>query len=470
MTRTAAEAQAAEHTPELRLPRPPGVFRRWLAAHPDTVDWIIVGAYLFGCAAMVAFSLIAGLSADLYTDIPADAADEMRMMTAFVTWPWVLVSAVIVALVAIALRLRRRYPLQGLILVSVLLVFEQGLLGVPNSVALVFLLYAVPVFRSVRAGWVGFALVALLNGLVLLLTKSSATGLIGPAGLAVSGPIGMRDSVILAVMNALWLLAVLMIAINLGNRRRYVEALIDRAHQLAREREQREQLAAAAERSRIAREMHDIVAHSLSVVVTLSEAASVAVDSQPEAAKRAMERASETGRSALVEMRRLLGVLNHEHEQGSSPRAPQPGLSQLHELTEGLRQAGLRVSVTESGVPAGDATQQLAVFRIVQEGLTNALRYAGRGAEARLTLEHRADGTRIELVDHGAREGSAERAIPGSGRGLEGAAERARMFGGFLEAGPHGSGWRVVAEVPIAPVASIPQQPTTMRQDEGDEA
>lgn len=468
-TPAAQHAVSPDFGVELRLPRPPGVFRRWLAAHPKAVDWIIVGTYLFGCSMMLAFELISGyVSTTFPEDLDPDAAASMGQFSSTLTWGWSVVRLLIVAITATALAKRRRFPVAGVIIVSLLMLIEQGMLAVPNSVAIVFLLYAVPVFRGVRLGWIAFGCATALNTLNMLFSGEEGGGLIGPAGLVVADGMDLRGSMVLAVLNGLWLLAVLMIGINLGNRRRYVEALIDRAHQLAREREQKAQLAAAAERSRIAREMHDIVAHSLSVVVTLSEAASVAVESQPRAAKSAMERAAETGRSALIEMRRLLGVLNSEEgDETEAPRAPQPGASQLHGLIEGFRQAGLRIATTEQGVPAGDATQQLAVYRIVQEGLTNSLRYAGRGADVRLALEHSSVGTHIEIVDSpvlpvsgagaggGASEGSGENsaltsaAIPGSGRGLAGACERARMFGGSLEAGPHGTGWRLRANVPI---------------------
>lgn len=473
------------NTPELRLPNPPGVFRRWLAAHPKLVDNTIVVTYLFGCALMIAFELMSGYATEVYTDIDPAAAAEMSANGAHLQWPWVLVSVLIVVATAFALAYRRRFPLTGLIVISLLLFLEQGLLVVPNSVALVFLLYAVPVYRSVLAGWIGLSFAVVTNTALVLFTGNSAAGAIGPAGIVASPVSDVRASITLAVLNALWLLAVLLIAINLGNRRRYIEALIDRAHQLAREREQRAQLAAAAERSRIAREMHDIVAHSLSVVVTLSEGASVTVQTKPEAAAIAMERAAETGRSALIEMRRLLGVLSETDgtlptaeqvhaAQLAAPRAPQPGLAQLRELVDGFWQAGLRVSLTESGVPLADATQQLAVFRIVQEALTNSLRYAGKGAEASVTIAHEHDGTRIDVIDTGRATASAQPdteavtpcTIPGSGRGLAGAAERARMFGGSLEAAPHGRGWRVRAHVPgnAAPPVQAPEPTPTVEQ------
>ncbi len=451
---------------ELRLPRAPGVIRRWLAAHPRFVDWFIVGGYLFGCALVISVDVFSGIVIDSLDAADPAAAEYLQARSAYLQWPWLLLSLLLIAVTAIALRLRRRYPLAGLVVVCAVLFFEQGLLVGPNSVALVFLLYAVPVYRGVAAGWLGLG-VALVTNLVLVqLTGGASTGLIGPAGIVIAeGPFGLAERVALHTANAVWLLAVLMVGINLGNRRRYVAALIDRAHQLAREREQRAQLAAAAERARIAREMHDVVAHSLSVVVTLSEAASVAADTQPEAAKRAMERAAETGRAALMEMRRLLGVLAEDGADGASSPvaalAPQPGLAQLSELVASFAEAGLSVAFAERGEPRGDAQQQLAVYRIVQEGLTNALRHAGPGARVELTIAHDTRASTVEVVDSGPAGGgpaggAVARGIPGSGRGLDGLAERVRLFGGELERGPRGPGWRLFASVPVSPVPVSP--------------
>lgn len=455
------------NNPELRLPKPPGMFRRWLAAHPRFVDGGIVVTYLFGCAMMLLFEVFNDISMQQIVELEdPDAVATLQQNSAVFGWPWALVLIAITLLTALALAYRRRFPFAGLIVVAFLFFFEQGMLVVPNSVALVFMLYAVPVYRSVRAGWFALAFAVLSQTVLALFTNASSGGFVGPVGFVTAGPLELRDSLIVSLMNAIWLLAVLMIAINLGNRRRYVEALIDRAHQLAREREQRAQLAAAEERSRIAREMHDIVAHSLSVVVTLSEAASVAVGTQPEAAANAMARAAETGRSALMEMRRLLGVLNEGEgsaetleematestdENLAAPRSPQPGMAQMRELIDGFRQAGLRVELTESGIPGDDATHQLAVYRIVQEALTNSLRYAGRGSEVKILISHDGESTTIEVIDSG-RRGTADettnKVIPGSGRGLTGATERARMFGGSLESKAHGAGWRLHAVVP----------------------
>ena len=475
-----AQPQLTEEDSELRLPRPPGVFRRWLAAHPRLVDWVIVGCYLFGCMLMMLIDGFSGYAAESFGDIPADTAEQMTARSSYLGTPVLLLALLTIAIVAVALVFRRRYPFIGLIVITLLLWIDFGALSFANSVALVFLLYAVPVYRSQRAGWFAYGSTLLSHVLYLFAAYATQRSVSAGDGIRISqnagsgnvflaqGPQSLGETIGMSVMTALWLLAVLMVGINVGNRKRYLAALIDRARQLAREREQRAELAAAAERARIAREMHDIVAHSLSVVVTLSEAASVAIDAQPVAAKQAMDRAAETGRSALTEMRRLLGVLNEDRgdeADRSAPLAPQPGVAQLPELIAGFVDAGLSVTVVEQGVPAGDAAQQLAVYRIVQESLTNALRHAGHGATATVTITHAAEETRIEVVDSGpvgadpAVGGSAEsRGIPGSGRGLAGAAQRAAVFGGTLDAGPHGRGWRLTASVPICQEPPAQQQ------------
>ncbi|NLB48028.1 MAG: two-component sensor histidine kinase [Microbacteriaceae bacterium] len=475
---------------ELAMPRPPGVFRRWMSEHPRIVDWIIVGTYLFGGALMLLIDVVAAASMQFFEEIDPDAAVDLGLRGAALGTPWLVVVAVCIALVALSLRYRRRYPLAGVLVISVVMCFDVGLVVAPNSVALIFLLFAVPIYRGVREAWIGYAAATLFGAMNVHL--GSFMGLIGPTGLQIADGGWLDvDRFSASILNALWLLTVVLIGINLGNRKRYVQALIDRAHQLVREREQRAQLAAAEERARIAREMHDIVAHSLSVVVTLSEAASVSVDSQPAAAKHAMERAAETGRQSLHEMRRLLGVLNDQdrtddtalsasgsgsavdatdvttpgsqpselrtdqHSRAEHPVAltePQPDLAQLGSLVDGFRDAGLHVTVSEQGVAHGDASHQLAVYRIAQEALTNALRYAGAGAHVSVTLTHDSTATTLTVTDNGSVSAAGSPSSPpplvGSGRGLAGARERARLFGGSLDASPLGRGWQVRAHLP----------------------
>lgn len=448
MPQTPPLLHASSPASATRLPKPPGVIRLWLAAHPRSMNATIVVCYLFG----------AGL---------LSLAD---WVTGGIKWHTLLVWVPLCGAVATALWFRTRMPMLGLILTVALSFFDVGGVEYANSVALIFFMYALPVYRSVSAGWIGYGITifGVVANVVLnaLLTPSRPPGIEGVT------TITPWVTILPAVV---WYFGVVMLGINMGNRRRYVAALVAHAEQLVRERTQQEQLAAAAERARIAREMHDIIAHSLSVVVTLTEAATVTLESQPKAAKHALERASETGRSALAEMRRLLGVLNEAplHEPPTSERSPQPGISDLSQLCEGFQDAGLRITRSESGVPTSDKGYNTAVYRIVQEALTNALRYAGQGTQVAIELEYGATETQITVTDSGRQAQHAENGqllasppwvippehtaphLPGTGHGLSGAQQRAAMFGGELTAGVHGTGWRVTARIPY-PMATSP--------------
>lgn len=438
---------------EVRLPRPPGVIRRAFAAHPRAVDIFIVASYLFGC-------LIMGFldSAEASNRLISQTSDPSSWFAvpAYLDGPIAIYSIFRVIVIATALYFRRRFPLTGLIAVSLMLFGDHGAQVVATSVAQYFLLYAVPVFRSVSAGWVAFGIALLSNTLVYVLQFGLPSP--GVTSVVMSTPTDWGLTVMAAVMNALWLLAVMMLGVNLGNRRRYVEAIIDRAHQLARERDQLAQLAVAEERSRIAREMHDIVAHSVSVMIALSEGASRAVEAAPGAAADAMQRSAETGRTALAEMRRLLGALQGPGDTAAE-LAPQPGISDIPQLVQGFRDTGLNLALDLDVGDLGDRGQELAIYRVVQESLTNVLRYAGLDATAMVGLRATQEGVQVHVRDYGRKPGIAgPTSGVGSGRGLAGLAERVRVFGGQIESGPttDGPGWTVDALFPTYPAA----QPT----------
>lgn len=440
---------------EVRLPRPPGVIRRALAAHPIVLDVFIVVWFIIGSLLGVLFDLLGAGAATSTGDIEFGIPRHLD-------WPLWPLAAVRVSVIGAALLFRRRAPLLGLIAAVVASFGDQGMQSLANGVAIMFLLYAVPVYRSVRAGWLGYV-IAVVGSLLQYLWESRSVfgmrvdGSVGPslaaeAGLATSP----TEFIGVSLLTGLWLLAIVMLGINLGNRRRYLEAIIDRAHQLARERTQLAQLAVAEERSRIAREMHDIVAHSVSVMIALSEGAARAAEAAPAAAADAMQRSAETGRTALGEMRRLLGAL-HGTEQ-SAELVPQPGIQDLPDLVRSFTNAGLRVSLDIVGEASGDRGQELAVYRVVQEGLTNVLRYAGTGARASVTVERAGARTTVEVRDHGKVSGAPMPVTGvGSGRGLTGLSERARVFGGHIESGPMpeqlGGGWRLWAVLPVSVAA-----------------
>lgn len=236
------------------------------------------------------------------------------------------------------------------------------------------------------------------------------------------------------------------LGVSIRQRRALVASLQERAARLEFERDQEGRLAAAAERARIAREMHDIVSHNLTVMIGLADGASYALSASPASSQSAMERVSQTGRQALGEMRRLLGVLRDEPQQEESTFEPQPGLDRLDELLARVEAAGIPVSIEVTGdphvLPGG---VQLTVFRVAQEALTNTLKHAGRPATAHLSLRCGADRVALEVIDTGGSAGALPpRPLPSGGRGLRGMRERAAAFGGELEAGPRPEGgWRV---------------------------
>jgi signal transduction histidine kinase len=233
------------------------------------------------------------------------------------------------------------------------------------------------------------------------------------------------------------------LGISVRQRRALLASRHERAARLEYERDQEGRLAAAAERNRIAREMHDIVAHNLSVMIALADGANYAREGAPERAAEATDRIAATGREALLEMRRLLGVLR----DGDDPelREPQPGLAELERVAERVSAAGVPVKLAIDGDPRSLADGvQLAVFRIAQEALTNTLKHALRPTEAFVDLRCAADRVQLDVTDTGARSVHAI----SEGRGLRGMRERAYAYGAELQAGPRAEGgWRVHMEL-----------------------
>lgn len=302
-----------------------------------------------------------------------------------------------------------------------------------------------------------------------------------PDGLTVRSPAEPLAMVIMAIGCGLVVLTAWAFGDVVRNRRLAVRALEDRAHRLEVQSRQERELAAADERSHIAREMHDIVAHSLQVVISQADGARYAAAAKPALAVTALETIGQTGRSALADMRQLLGVLRETGETvagvpgvtdddarrpaaDASPdgrgtrlppgRRPQPRLADLPALVETMRLSGLEVSLLETDTPrrALPAGGELAAYRIVQEALTNTLRHGGPDADAFVTLAWTARGLDLQIDDDGC-GAAADPATRGSGQGLRGAAERAALFGGTLESGPRvGAGYRVSAHLPYSAV------------------
>ena len=227
-------------------------------------------------------------------------------------------------------------------------------------------------------------------------------------------------------------------------RGEYLRLLQERAEQLEREQLVEAERAVAAERTRISRELHDIVAHQVSLMTVQAGAAKTIVAADPDAAARAMNSVEEAGRQALDELRHLLGVLRTDSE--SNERGPQPGRADLPRLIEEIERAGLEVSlVLDDGHRRLPARIDLAIYRIVQEALTNVLKHAGPNAHAKVRVRVGEHAVTIEIAD----DGVGTTRLPGSGHGIAGMRERAQLLGGRLEAGPReGGGFLVIARLP----------------------
>jgi signal transduction histidine kinase len=262
--------------------------------------------------------------------------------------------------------------------------------------------------------------------------------------------------------------AAVAVGLTLRIRRMYLAALEDRARRLEIEHDQRVQLTAAAERSRVAREMHDIVGHNLSVMVGLADGAATLAANRNEQSAEALRILGDTGRQAMGELRRVLGVLREEQDD-VRPLSPQPGVRDLDPLLERVRAAGLAVTYRSVGeLDSLGSGVQLTVYRIVQEALTNTLKHAGTGSAAEVSVAVDAGKVRIRVADTGVPHGARMSAEPESrtgdaGHGVIGIRQRAAMYGGAVTIGPRatGHGWLVdiVLNVPSAPALSVSGEP-----------
>ncbi len=228
-------------------------------------------------------------------------------------------------------------------------------------------------------------------------------------------------------------------------RREYLALLEERTRLLEREKEAEAQRAVTKERNRIARELHDVVAHRVSMITVQAGAAQTVIDSDPARAVQAMEAVEAAGRGALQELRQILGVLrSDDHEDALTPIH---GHAEIAGLVAGIREAGVEVTLESDGVPEQlPASVDLASYRIVQEALTNALKHAGPSARVDVCLYCEGPMLAIDVSD----DGDGDTTVPGAGQGLVGMRERAELLGGTFEAGPRlGGGYRVSARLPL---------------------
>lgn len=422
MEKRAAAGQSVALTEgDFGLPRPPGVIREFWVRHPWWTDSLVSGLY-----AVPTFLLTLAMAVT-----PRLNPDPGWLIT---------LGLVSVVVASAALLFRRYHPWSVLAVTLVTTLAAFPLHGNADAFAVPLALYALAVYGSVRAVWVGLA----------------GSIVIGTAGAYLSFDLHRDETLaafayppsVVSTQFAVLMLLATLIGINIGNRKRYLAALIDRAAQLGKERDQQAQLASAVERARIAREMHDIVSHSLSVMVTLADGSAATAGHAPDRAAVEMRQVAETGRHALTDMRRMLGVLNGGVADLSavsgSELAPQPGTADLAPLIGTFRAAGLPVRFDETGAPPTDSGEQLAVYRIIQESLTNALRYAGQATVVAVEIRYDETETRVTVVDDGRASVRRNRSDPG--HGLVGMRERVAQYGGTMECGPRPEGgWRVNA-------------------------
>jgi signal transduction histidine kinase len=388
---------------------------RWLRRLPAS-PWLFDGGL-----ALVA----AGVSTLLFIELMNVAQSALPRGTLALGYALVLLHT-------LPLAARRRFP--GVVLASCV---ASGLafvaLGLPPVVLGVAILVAVYSVAAYGERWVSLA------GLAAAAVGSAAVQLT-PGRFQMPTPVTNT-----LILGAAWLLGHFV-----DVRRAYTDQL-ERTAELERARAEAARRAVAEERLRLARELHDVVAHSISVIAVQSGVGAHVAASQPEEAAKALAAIEATSRAALIELRRLLGVLRQEGEpQGSL--APVPGLADLDALLTEVAKAGLAVRLRVEGTPWQlPAGVDLSAYRIVQEALTNVVKHAGE-ARAQVTIGYGDQDVTIEVTD----DGLGVTAPAGDGRvrvghGLIGMRERVQVFGGELEAGPRpGGGFRVAARLPLA--------------------
>ena len=393
-------------------------FYGWLRGHPLVVDGLLAFAVL-----------------------------TLGLTTAGARQASVVAAPVFALAMAVPVALRRRFPVGAF--AAVVIVGGLQVLTRPrplgSDVAVIAALYTVAAYRP-RSISVPALIVCLVGSLVAILSWA---------------PSNVVDSTwafcgVAAVFAGPALLAWLL-GDSMQWRRGYYRGLEERAARLERERDAQSQIAVAAERARIARELHDVVAHHVSVMVVQADGATFALKAAPDQAQTALTAISRTGRQALTEMRRLLGVLRSADDD-SAELEPQPGVEQLAKLLEQARATGLPVSFAVEGVPRQLPTgAALATYRIVQESLTNARKHGGPTVTAAVTLRFCEKQLAIKVTDDGRRTGAAIRG-DGQGHGLIGMRERVEIYGGSVSAGPWPGGWRVVATLPLPAESAEPAE------------
>ena len=347
-------------------------------------------------------------------------------------------SLVLLLLETLPLIVRRRWPIPVLVVTLAATALHASLVQgqvVNESLGALVALFTVAERYPRR--------VAIVAAVVVAFTFLGV--IVGKAGtqVAVAGTIQTMLSVVIVLALGDWA----------RTRRQYAAAIEENARLQEAEREERSRRAVEDERERIARELHDIVTHHVSVIVIQAGAGLTALDRRPERVRPALEAIDRTSREALTDMRRMLGMLGDAPGTAGTAddaRAPIPRLERLGELIEEVRSAGLPVELSVDGAPRPlDAGVELAAYRIVQEALTNALKHA-RGARARVRLAYEPLALEIEVTDQGG-TGEHDLGDAGGGRGLIGMRERVALYGGRFDAGRTPTGFRIFARLPVDP-------------------
>jgi signal transduction histidine kinase len=392
----------------------------FLRRHPTGVDtfWAVI---LFG---------VSVASATARTEDPGTDAQVLIVPIAF--------------LLSLVIALRRRMP-EKMLLLTLGLGIVQLVVDVavtPADFAMLVIVYTV---AATGARWASrLALVASLGAATVahLRWPNEDTSVLNNVGVVVFQTVPFALA---------WVLGD-----SIRTRRAYFEQLEERNARLEKEREAQAKVAVAAERARIARELHDVVAHNVSVMVVQADGAAYVLDSAPDQAKKALETISSTGRQALAEMRRLLGVLRTGEHKEAGEYVPQPDVEQIDDLIAQCRTSGLPVDFKVEGTPRPlPSGVELTAYRIVQEALTNTRKHGGPNTGASVRLVYFDDGLGLLVEDDGKgapHELYEEGGVDGQGHGLIGMRERVGMVGGTLDAGPRpGGGFRISALLPLKP-------------------
>ena len=368
---------------------------------------------------------------DIALALACFALAEWVVMTQFIWDRSRLTAALLMAVATLPLAVRRRFPVAVLLIAGGAVALHQHLLdpvAMPESAAIPVLigLYTVGAHAAPARAVAAAAVSVLVATVVNAAYWDEGFGWFLFAYTLVGGSFVLSGFAV-------------------RRHRRNAEQLYTLTERLRREGDAVARLAVVDERTRMARELHDAIAHGVSVMVLQAGAAEQVMASSPDQAREAAHAVQDVGRSVLEELGQLLGVLHTDEDD--SPRAPQPSLSQLDELVDGVRRAGLPVELRVDGEPAGLAPGiDASAYRVIQEALTNVLKHAGHVPTA-VTVSWAPASLALEVLSEG--DGAATR-TNGEGHGLVGMRERVELYGGRLQAGPRaGGGFAVRAELPL---------------------